>query len=592
MSAEENILEASPAFELQADESVLMSMDDIAVQDSPPVAEIKPQAYKEISGKGDLEETAKSVEILIPEKIADMLEDFGSEKPCGDDPRYGDEFVLIKSEIDKLAFNDYNAVLTLCEEILRNQAKDLRVAGYFLLANTYINGLKGLIDGLMLYRLLLEKYADTIYPKKESAQIISLKWLNNSKLLAYTKQHQSKITFDLLKVIGREVDLLNKTIISITNDETLCLSSVYNWVKETSKKVKPPTPKPAVVVKAPQDLNQQDSRESSQQNVMSDMSREDGLNVQSEKTNPLPVEFDSASSLSDSDLTSLMRKIIAQLNANKDFMRGVAHARATRWGGMTMPPSENNKTRLSPPRQAGLNEIKSLLAQEDYEAALRKAEGTFFEMAGHMLLDLQLYAHKAAKGMGKNDLANFIAFETAALLRRLPGLEKLRFDDDTPFANAETLSWLDGVSGAKENATLFISTSEEDAALVDAIKHACELADKKDLNTALALLDKYRPRTEKQRFQLRLALSQLCLDHGRPELAYPMLEDLMEQAKTTSLAIWDSGLAISVAKQIQNALRGLISSAPEQNRAQIEKRLDEVTAQMCRWDLARAAQIL
>ena len=105
-------------------------------------------------------------------------------------------------------------------------------------------------------------------------------------------------------------------------------------------------------------------------------------------------------------------------------------------------------------------------------------------------------------------------------------------------------------------------------------------------------LKDYRPRTEKQRFQLRLAMAQLCLDHGRPELAYPILEDLLEQAKSTSLALWDTGLAISVAKQLQNALRSLLSAATEQNRAQYEQRLGEVVAQMCRWDLALTAQIL
>ena len=48
--------------------------------------------------------------------------------------------------------------MTLAREIIENQSKDIRVAGYFMLANTYINGAKGLIDGLILYRLLLERF--------------------------------------------------------------------------------------------------------------------------------------------------------------------------------------------------------------------------------------------------------------------------------------------------------------------------------------------------------------------------------------------------------------------------------------------------
>ena len=445
----------------------------------------------------------------------------------------------------------------------------------------------------MLYRLLLDKFGDTIYPKKKDAQNISLQWLNNSKLLAYTKQHQGKVTYDLLVAIEHEVEKFNKTIISHSNDETLCLSSIYNWVKDTHKKVKPPAPKTEAV-------NKQPAASESSQTATGDSHALAGRRTDTRAESPgasvthmaMNLGSDDVSGLSDAELNALMRKIISQFNAKKDFMRAVAYARATRWGGMSMPPSENSKTRLSPPRQAGINEIKNLLSQEDYEGALRKTEGIYFEQAGHMLLDLQFYAHKAARGMGKSDLAKYIAGETAALLQRLPGLEKLRFEDDMPFANAETTGWLNGINGKKEGAGSFINASEEDAALMAAIDQARESASEQDLNTGLAELDKYRPRTEKQRFQLRLALSQLCLDHGRPELAYPMLEELMEQARATSLAIWDINLAIAVARQTQNALRGLSASASEQNRAQIEKRLDEVNAQMCRWDLALAAQIL
>ena len=602
MSAEENVLEKSQTFELETDESVLLSMDEITLTgsvaekqdiDGASKSDIADRNNRDTKpNKTENDQLGQPVHASIPVKIAGMLESFGTQNPSGEDPRYGDEFVLIKTEIDKLAFNDYNAVLTLCEEILKNQAKDMRVAGYFLLANTYINGLKGLVNGLMLYRLLLEKFADSIFPKKENAQIISLQWLNNSKLLTYAKQHQNRITYDLLAAIGYEVEQLNKTIISLTNDETLCLSSIYNWVKETSKKIQPPAPKSVIVSEANESSDstgtvaENDDRGSIHSGLKQDVS------PTQEAKPTLNLDLGENASFSDAELTSTMRKIVTQLNAKKDFMRGIAHARATRWGAMSMPPSENSKTRLSPPRQAGINEIKTLLAQEDFEGALRKSEGIFFEMAGHMLLDLQLYAYKAAKGLGKSDLANLIAYETAALIRRLPGLENLRFDDDTPFANAEAVGWLNGLNGKKDSATSFLTTSEDDTALADAINNACEIASNEDLNTALAVLDEYRPRTEKQRFQLRLALSQLCLDHGRPELAYPMLEDLMEQAKSTSLAVWDCGLAISVAKQIQIALRSLISSASEQNRAQIEKRLDEVTSQMCRWDLALAAQIL
>lgn len=591
MSADDITMEQQTP-ELQTDESLLLSMDNIVMEGAAPEYPAVPEAEATVDVTADEEIEIEAVQIL-PEKIAGMLEPFGAQNPSGEDPRYGDEFVLIKTEIDKLAFNDYNAVLTLCEEILRSQAKDMRITGYYLLASTYIHGLHGLADGLLLYRLLLERFADSIYPQKENAQIMALQWLSSSKLLAYTKQHQNQATYELVKKIGDEVEQLNKTIISMTNDETLCLKSVYNWVKETLKKIKPAEPAKPVVSKTedssagPQTVDVHASVPET-----TPIAKANEL-VRNESAPTLNLDaYKSGGSLSDTELYSLMRKIVTQLNHDKDYLRSIAYARAARWGGMILPPNDKGKTRITPPRASGVNEIKMMLSQEDYEGALRKCEGIFFEAGGHVLLDLQFYASKAAKGIGKHDIASYIGYETDALLRRLPGLDALRFDDDTPFANAETAAWLGKLNGNSESAASIVSASEEDAGLVEAINAACEKANEENLNKALATLKDYRPRTEKQRFQLRLAMAQLCLDHGRPELAYPILEDLLEQAKSTSLALWDTGLAISVAKQLQNALRSLLSTATEQNRAQYEQRLGEVVAQMCRWDLALTAQIL
>ena len=590
MSADDITMEQQTP-ELQTDESLLLSMDNIVMEGAAPEypAVSDAEATADVTAAEEIEQEAEQI---LPEKIAGMLEPFGAQNPSGEDPRYGDEFVLIKTEIDKLAFNDYNAVLTLCEEILRSQAKDMRIAGYYLLASTYIHGLHGLADGLLLYRLLLERFADSIYPQKENAQIMALQWLSSSKLLAYTKQNQNHASYDLVKRIGDEVEQLNKTIISMTNDETLCLKSVYNWVKETLKKIKPVEPAKPVVTKT-EDISGVQTGHSHAPVSETTSSVKSSESVRNDSASTLNLDaYKSGGSLSDTELYSLMRKIVTQLNHDKDYLRSIAYARAARWGGMILPPNDKGKTRITPPRASGVNEIKMMLSQEDYEGALRKCEGIFFEAGGHVLLDLQFYASKAVKGIGKHDVASYIGYETDALLRRLPGLDALRFDDDTPFANAETAAWLAKLSGNTQSAASIVSASEEDAGLVEAINAASEKANEESLNKALAILKDYRPRTEKQRFQLRLAMAQLCLDHGRPELAYPILEDLLEQAKSTSLALWDTGLAISVAKQLQSALRSLLTTATEQNRAQYEQRLSEVVAQMCRWDLALTAQIL
>ncbi len=384
MSTEESVVDRVAESDLGTEESVIMSMDnivlegdgldmdailnnDVDLEESSEPGLVESESNKS-ADESEVEEDLIPEVDRIPETIEKLLTPFEG-NPTGEDPRYGDEFVLIKTEIDKLAFNDYNAVMTLAREILENQSKDIRIAGYFMLANTYINGAKGLIDGLILYRLLLERFGDDVYPTKESARNTSMLWLNNNKLAAYVKQHQEKIDLNTVDMVAKQIERLNQVLVSVTNEESLCLNSLNKWLKETRKKVDiPPPPPPQTEVK------HSDNAEVSTNNMVSnnlnaapqsDVSRGD---VSKAEINPLS-DVDASSSLSDTELYSLIRKIVNQLMADKEYARGISYARAARWGGFSMPPHENNKTRIAPPRQTGVNQITALLAADDNEEA-------------------------------------------------------------------------------------------------------------------------------------------------------------------------------------------------------------------------------
>ena len=611
MSTEDTVIDTS---DLQTDESVIMSMDNIELEGGLEAellnTEFENEAKLDVDAilSADLTEPSEQADEAdvsleeddlvidkIPEAIERLLQPFEG-NATGEDSRYSDEFVLAKTEIDKLAFNDYNSIITLTREILSSNGKDLRAAGYFTLANTYINGAKGLTDGLILVRLLLERFGDNLFPEKENARNSAILWLNSTKMIAYVKQNQDPVTEEIVHELEKQVERLNEVIVSVTNDESYSFNSLNDWIKKTKVKVAAPPPPPPPIEGLASDINDAsvDSGVASDGNAgtnLNDVSTAPQSDIVRGEASPI-AGADLSAAMSETELYSFIRKIVDQLMADKEYARGIAYARAARWGGMMMPPNENSKTRLTAPRSAGVNQITASLASDDNEAALKMCEAIFFEMGGHLLFDLQMYAQRAAKAMGKNDIANLISYQTAAMMQRFPGIEELRYDDDTPFANAETIGWLNKIGGGGKSSGPIIIAEEGNEDLLEQINAACELANDSDLNAGLAMLNEYRPKTEKHRFQLRLGMSQLCLDHGRPELAYPMLEELFKQAERTSLAIWDVQLAMSVAKQLQNALRSVTGSASEQNRAQYELQLNEVTAQMCRWDLAQAAQFL
>ena len=180
-------------------------------------------------------------EPAIPEKIALLLAPISQQAPTGEDPLYSDEFVLIKNELEKLSDNDYSAIVTLAEEILKTEGKDLRVAGYYLLASTYISGVDGFIQGLMLYRLLLENFYEDIHPLRPNSRQNTLQWLSNDKLFAFFKQAVDKASSKQISALMEQVELFNKTIISVTSEETLRLTAIYYVTKETAKRVVPET---------------------------------------------------------------------------------------------------------------------------------------------------------------------------------------------------------------------------------------------------------------------------------------------------------------------------------------------------------------
>ena len=565
-------------YQLTSDESVLLSMDNIALD-----AEVEPQTEPVAFDPAESAVAPAAAGEVIPERINILLQPFPGYL-AGQDPRYGDEFVLIKAEIDKLAFNDYNAVMTLAGEILQNESKDLRVVGYYLLASTYLHGFKGLIESLQLYRLLLEQFGDCMFPERDDAQRIALQWLNNTKLLAYVRQHQKNATPDNVARVEQELELFNEAVMARFNDETLRLTIISSWLKETKKQLAA-LAKEISVAKTPV---------SSTEPVSPAPAAQPSAQVQTTEipTSPgLVSELTRSDALSETELYTFMRKIVNQQLEDKDYQRAVSFARATRWGGMVMPPNNQGKTALTPPRQSGVNEVTRSLQQGEYEAALRLCESLFFEMGGHMLLDLQCLACKAAKGMGRPDLANLIAYETAALLQRFPELQTLRFDDEIPFASAATQGWLGSLSGKNDSAAI-IGNAEDDQELVTVINQSCEVANENGLPEALAHLAEYRPHNEKQRFQVRLAMAQLCLDHSRVEFALPILEELNEQAERTCLAVWDKQLALVVAKTLQSALRGSMLDAAEEDKARFGQRVKNLSAQMCRWDLVQAVQLI
>ena len=107
-----------------------------------------------------------------------------------------------------------------------------------------------------------------------------------------------------------------------------------------------------------------------------------------------------------------------------------------------IPPSQNGRTFIPAISALELQELKSLLREQSWDALLSGAEGAAANRP--LSFDLQRLVHTALRqlGDGYNACRLVVEAELAALLQRLPGVLELAHGNGTPFADADTQAWI------------------------------------------------------------------------------------------------------------------------------------------------------
>ncbi len=517
----------------------------------------------------------EKITTVVPDWVETTFHPFSS-NPEGEDPRYSDSFVAIKQEIDKLADTDYQLVIDEAISILTTEAKDLRVAGYLILGLSYLDGIKGLVIGLQVYVQLLESYFENSYPQKISAKVTAITWLNNNKLLFYLQSKENEIEPHQLtesKELVAKLNVLVKTGLAEQEDIIIPEFTILNsWLDKFLK-----------LEKVKED----------------EVKKKEQAKLKSSAPAAAPSNSGTASPLggtslgtieSDRDVSSAVNALAKHLLSGEKYIQAIGLSRAIHWSLASLPVNENGKTRLPAPRTTGINTIKQLIAKGDNKAALVQCETMMFEPGCNFLLDLQFMAYTAAKSMQREDVSKYIALQTVTLLQRLAGIEGLKYNDDTPFAQADTSIWIDEINSMGGGGSSL--QLELDEALDSTIEQARDVAKSKNLQEGLAVFSKYNAYSDKQRFKMKLHMAIMCMEDNRPELALPVLDDLHEKAEQYSLAMWDSTLHILLLKNMQNAIRGLIVTSSDEDKILYEARLVTISNQICKTDIQQALSVL
>lgn len=212
----------------------------------------------------------------------------------------------------------------------------------------------------------------------------------------------------------------------------------------------------------------------------------------------------------------------------------------------------------------------------------------------HFWLDLQWYLCQA---LGKQPApqdgwADIVKRDLGMFLDRLPGLETLRWNDGTPFADETTRDWIaQHVSGNRPQQWLPAPANPVpvDADILALESEALAQADSDGAEAALAWLGS-RPgvHTGRQRWLVRLLMARVAEQCGKADLAIHLLGELESTAQRQALAEWEPDLTFEVQARLLKLLR-LKSQRNDADRQALGRHMEALLAALVGIDPVRAA---
>jgi type VI secretion system protein ImpA len=278
---------------------------------------------------------------------------------------------------------------------------------------------------------------------------------------------------------------------------------------------------------------------------------------------------------------------------------------AVRWGELREQGSSASYDFLASPSTEVRQNIKKLSAESAWAELLAAAISAAGEPCGRAWLDVHRYIWKASQELGYYSIAGTVVSLLQSLLKDLPELRNWTLSDDTPTANPETQRWLDqDVIPPEPEPAVVEDNVAETAALVapppvyqmdsdesredrapDVFELASQLMSQGHVEQAIQLLvrDSAQQPSGRLRFQRKMQVAQLCLAAGRANVAYPMLQQLVEEIEKRNLEEWESGELL--AQPLALFLKCMDSSNND------EARREAIFSRLCRIDPTAAIDV-
>lgn len=501
---------------------------------------------------------------------ARWLEPVSEQQPAGGDISYHDDFQLMREEVNKLSGINSELICTLAEKLLPESSKDLRVATFYSWARLQQEGDAGLAQGLCLLAALLARYPDDAWPRRERPRRAALEWLAGSTLLDTLSLFPEVSKPDFRLAVGA-LALLEQLTQGWAADARPQLGALYAALENR-------------------------------------MAQSGGIHAvvpqHTASGETAPGSNGSAFSAASHDITS-GRELMEQAKILAKYLRDQpdgwlsAHRliAGIRWDTLHQLPALDAAgcTRLAAPKADYRSQLKRLYLQQSWQELLEQADSMFAESVNHLWLDLQWYQHQALTRLGGlyQQWAEILRQDLQGLLRRLPGVQGLAWNDGSPFADEVTLNWIDqqmmDTSGGWGDERQHRAAPADDDDILQLEPEALALADKEGVEAALGWLQA-RPATAgaRSRWLLQLLMARVSEQHGKNELAAHLLGALNDASAALTLQQWQPELVFEVKARSLHLLR-IRAARSDSDRQRLQPQMEHLLNGLIQLDPVRAA---
>lgn len=468
----------------------------------------------------------------------------------GQDARYSENFEEIENSISSAAalftntVTDWPKVIELSVKLLTTQSKDIRVLCWFTWALFKKDSFEGLQVGLHITNTLIEKNWADIYPTKQRTRVSSFDWL-------VTRIEQ---LFQETVPVYEHIPLFTALLEELKRLDGILTSQ---WPDQDNLPLIMPTCRRLErMLTSGSETNKADSQ------LASSAAAEAAVKASS-LVSSTPSSLTAVSSLdNERDANKLLRTLQDNsralctwwLNQRPTDIKALRLNRTLLWLIIeTLPENKEGVTVLRPIPNDKINNYKERLAQGLYSDLIVDVEASISKAP--FWLDGQYIVWQCVKALRIDAAMVEIEVQLALFLERLPQLIELQFHDKTPFADENTVSWINEYvlprlkSQTAQLATQSIiqESGEQapwDVALHESISVLSKVKLKESMSPLMEGLNKAKG--EREKFFWRLCMAKLCLADKRYELAKTQLENLDDQICQLGIDKWEPALVLEV----------------------------------------------